>query len=150
MACIAADYRALWQELAPGPHALLLDQARQCGAGEDPGGRRRPNRNFYTDDLERRAAEKGVGLASWAAGQTGRGYSCSCARRDKEPTSAWVPREIQAGPWALVEQQGGGVFPDGVQANAAEWELYIAVTDDVRRRAAEEGQYIRPWEEEEE
>ncbi|KAH8664681.1 hypothetical protein BX600DRAFT_464860 [Xylariales sp. PMI_506] len=137
MACALADYRHLWDELVlPAdiqPSSLQMLWAVTAGA-YSPGGT--ANRNHYTEAVERWAAERGIRLPSAVAQLE--------VSKDKEPTIAWVPPQIQAGSYVIANQQGG-IYPHGLGANAAEWELYVAVKDGVRRRAAEEGIYIRSW-----
>ncbi|KAF5878881.1 uncharacterized protein Bfra_001052 [Botrytis fragariae] len=55
MACIAADYFQLWSELEPEPDPILWEQATSMGVVNR-------NQNYYSEDLERRAAEKNVNL----------------------------------------------------------------------------------------
>ncbi|OLN86885.1 hypothetical protein CCHL11_04650 [Colletotrichum chlorophyti] len=137
MACIAGDYRQLWDSIAPEPHSELMDQARQDQSHPEatqywP---RSPNRNYYVDYLEKRAEEMGDSINM---------IHCSecedAAVRDKEPTSTWLGDEISAHPYALVNSNpGGSVYGWGSQANASSWELFICSSEGMRRKAEEEG-----------
>ncbi|KAI9640873.1 hypothetical protein NHQ30_010714 [Ciborinia camelliae] len=139
MTCIAADYRELWEELTPEPHALLWEQSAQRSETYMD-----TNRNYYVEDLERRAAEKGIDLLSWP-GQGNWGDCYNSTRRDKEPTSRSLEPiqvcHVITQP-VLTDFHAGSIYP-GLQANAAAWELSIAVSDDLREQArTEDGIYL--------
>ncbi|PQE10022.1 Alpha-mannosyltransferase protein [Rutstroemia sp. NJR-2017a BVV2] len=121
MTCIAADYKRLWDELTPDPDPLLLQQATQCA-----------NQNYYVEDLERRAANLGIDLR--ASPKEIDWVDYECARRDKEPTTTLLAPAIRTGWEGEVASfhENGSIYPGQIQANAAEWEVYIAVTDEVR------------------
>jgi hypothetical protein len=126
--CIIADYRLLWEELKPDPHWLLWCQASGfIDAGS------RANRNFYVEDLERRAAEQNINLRSYP--ESGWNEEEDCIRRDKEPTTTMVPSAIQATWDVLVDIHAGTIYGERAQANAARWDLYIAVPDHIREMA---------------
>ncbi|TGO08779.1 hypothetical protein BTUL_0192g00130 [Botrytis tulipae] len=130
MACIVADYHQLWSELTPEPHALLWYQAAQQ---EEDGANL--NKNFYVEYLERRAAEKGIDLQAPA-------WDCSslydCLTRDKEPTTIFLQPQIQVREDVPVNYNTGSIYPGRAQANMAEWDLCIAVSDDLREQARTE------------
>ncbi|KAF7914002.1 uncharacterized protein EAF01_000408 [Botrytis porri] len=112
MAYIVADYHRLWKE---------------NGANL--------NKNFYVEDLERRAAEKGIDLR-WPA------WDCSslydCLTRDKEPTTIYLQPHIQIWEEVPIDCNTGSIHPGRAQANMAEWDLCIAVSDDLREQARTE------------
>lgn len=134
MACIFADYKGLWNQLTPEPHPLLWHQATlhpSCYSG--------PNQNYYVEDLERRAAEKNINLHTYSVKWNDKLES---TRRDKEPTTKALVPNIQVGDVInddLVEYTDGNVYGGRIQANVAEWELCIAVRDDVREQSRIEG-----------
>ncbi|KAM0123955.1 hypothetical protein ACHAP3_010708 [Botrytis cinerea] len=130
IACIVADYHRLWSELTPEPHALLWYQAAQQ---EENGANL--NKNFYVEDLERRAAEKDIDLRAPA-------WDCSslydCLTRDKEPTTIFLQPYIQVREGVPVDYYADSIYPGRAQANMAEWDLCIAVSDDLREQARTE------------
>ncbi|GKT48494.1 uncharacterized protein ColSpa_08675 [Colletotrichum spaethianum] len=137
MACIAGDYRRLWDELAPEPQSELMDQARQDQLHPEatPHWPRSPNRNYYVGYLEQKAKELKVPVP-----RSKRSECEDAAVRDKEPTSTWLDDEISAHPYALVNSYpGGSVYQWGSQAIASHWELLICSSEAMRRKAQEEG-----------
>ncbi|WQF76702.1 hypothetical protein CDEST_01716 [Colletotrichum destructivum] len=113
MACIAGDYRALWEDLAPRPCSELWDQARQTQTRSWPNS---PNRNYYVDYLEQHAKELGCDIVDVRTNS-----ECEdAAVRDKEPTTTWLDSGIHAHDYALMDSNpDGDVYSAGAQANAA-------------------------------
>ncbi|OHW99359.1 hypothetical protein CSPAE12_01945 [Colletotrichum incanum] len=132
MACIAGDYRALWEDLAPQPCSELWDQARQTQTRSWPNS---PNRNYYVDYLEQHAKELGCDIVDMRTNS-----ECEdAAVRNKEPTTTWLDSGIHAHDYALMDSNpDGDVYSAGAQANAASWELLICSSEEMRRRAREE------------
>ncbi|OHF03210.1 hypothetical protein CORC01_01594 [Colletotrichum orchidophilum] len=132
MACIAGDYRVLWEDLAPQPCSELWDQARQT---ESHNWQNSPNRNYYVDYLEQRAKELGRDIVDMPTNS-----ECEdAAVRDKEPTTRWLDPVICGHDYALMDSNpDGDVYSVGGQANAASWELFICSSEEMRRLAREE------------
>ncbi|TGO85154.1 hypothetical protein BPOR_0425g00010 [Botrytis porri] len=116
----------IWWPLIPH-EATLPAQQEENGANL--------NKNFYVEDLERRAAEKGIDLR-WPA------WDCSslydCLTRDKEPTTIYLQPHIQIWEEVPIDCNTGSIHPGRAQANMAEWDLCIAVSDDLREQARTE------------
>ncbi|KAJ4997352.1 hypothetical protein K4K48_007041 [Colletotrichum sp. SAR 10_66] len=132
MACIAGDYRALWEDLAPPPCSELWDQARQAQTRSWPNS---PNRNYYVDYLEQHAKELGCDIVDLRTNS-----ECEdAAIRNKEPTTTWLDSGIYAHDFALMDSNPDeDVYSTTGQANAASWELLICSSEEMRRRAREE------------
>ncbi|KAF4807486.1 hypothetical protein CGCSCA5_v013379 [Colletotrichum siamense] len=132
MACIAGDYRALWEDLAPPPCSELWDQARQAQTRSWPNS---PNRNYYVDYLEQHAKELGCDIVDLQTNS-----ECEdAAVRNKEPTTTWLDSGIYAHDFALMDSNPDeDVYSTTGQANAASWELLICSSEEMRRRAREE------------
>ncbi|KAF7856276.1 hypothetical protein EAF04_009804 [Stromatinia cepivora] len=128
--CIIADYRWLWEELTPEPHSLLWEQATQRQTGVSTA-----NQNYYVEDLERRAAEKGINLLDHVRLRRQDVYEC--LERIKEPTSIFLQPYVSIDGDVLGDSQLDGVYPGG-QVYVGNWELCIAVSDDVREKARTE------------
>ncbi|TGO74818.1 hypothetical protein BELL_0254g00030 [Botrytis elliptica] len=125
MACIAADYFQLWSELRPEPDPILWEQATNMGTLSER------CQNYYSEDLERRAAEKNINLLAYAP-ERDDGFECT--RVDKEPTENFLTPDICADDnfqrdWMTYRS----IYP-GSQVSAAQWDLCIAVSEDLRER----------------
>lgn len=137
MACNAADYRELWDELAPGPSEELYERAR----GGDPPYSGQLVRSYYTDYLETKCPNIQTDFPAPSPGW----QNAECwepARRDKEPTTTMLSLGILMVRGVLVNGFVSGdpdesVYPGRLQVNAAEWELFVCVGEDLRRRAME-------------
>ncbi|TGO45554.1 hypothetical protein BCON_0383g00110 [Botryotinia convoluta] len=124
MACIAADYFQLWSELKPEPDPILWQQATGMGTLTR-------SQNYYSEDLERRAAKKNINLLAYGP-ERDDGYEC--AGVDKEPTENFLSPYIRADEDFLRDWMTyRGIYPT-FQVNAARWDLCIAVSDDLRER----------------
>lgn len=143
MACIAGDYRALWDELSPEPCSELWDQAEQKQMRKWPNS---PSRNFYTEYMERRAKEMGIKLTALPGSDS----ECEdAAVPNKEPGTTWLNDSIVAGDYALTDSCPDTCFYPGMitQPNAASWELFICSSEGTRRYARIE-QGVRLYDEE--
>ncbi|WYZ43668.1 hypothetical protein EsH8_VII_000104 [Colletotrichum jinshuiense] len=132
MACIAGDYRVLWDELAPKPCAELWDQARQEQTHTWP---KDSNRNYYVDYLEKQSKKLGIDIVFMRTNS-----ECEdAAVRDKEPTTIWLDPGIYEHPYVLQSSgPDGGVYWRGSEVNAARWQLLICSSEDMRQKAREE------------
>ncbi|KAL0944781.1 uncharacterized protein CTRU02_202668 [Colletotrichum truncatum] len=116
LACIAADYQHTYDALDVAPHYITYQQARMS------------HNPHYALDLERRASERNIDLHPMT--------HLTCRTRPaKEPTSLAIEPEIRAYRGALIESHVEGIYPSELQANAASWELFICVPEDLKRRA---------------
>ncbi|KAI0127065.1 hypothetical protein BJ170DRAFT_596623 [Xylariales sp. AK1849] len=92
--------------------------------------------NYFTDYLMRVAKERdieGFGLLT-------NSELDEAGRRDKEPTLTELYPGIFARSRSLVDTDvGDSVYPGGLQANAAKWELFLCSTEHSRRKAMEDG-----------
>ncbi|KAJ8058602.1 hypothetical protein OCU04_012779 [Sclerotinia nivalis] len=122
--CIVADYRSLWDDLKPEPNSLLYEQATR-------GGR---DRNYYVEDLERRAAEKDIDLCGPYMALRMEDLSV-CLDIIKEPTSIYLKSSISIDYHVLGFGYYDGIYPGGTYVDLATWELSIAVSDDIREKA---------------
>ncbi|WQF84020.1 hypothetical protein CDEST_09034 [Colletotrichum destructivum] len=132
MACIAGDYRVLWDALAPQPCAELWDQARQEQAHSWP---KDFNRNYYVDYLEKRSKELGIDIVFMRTDS-----QCEdAAVRDKEPTTILLDQGIYELPFVLESSNpDGGVYWRAGKVNAARWQLLISSSEEMRQKAREE------------
>lgn len=138
MACVAGDYRALWDELAPEPSVELHEHAR----GGVPRWDKRVVRNYYTDYLESKCENGDINLAAPSAAWRSEA-SEEPARRDKEPTTTTLSDGIYTGQRVLVEEimdWEESIYPGGRQANAAKWELFMCASEDLRQLAVKNGE----------
>ncbi|TGO29048.1 hypothetical protein BPAE_0019g00180 [Botrytis paeoniae] len=107
---------------------------QHCAAQQEENGANL-NKNFYVEDLELRAAEKGIDLKAPA-------WDCSslydCLTRDKEPTTIFLQPHIQVREDFPLDYNTGSIYPGRAQANMTEWDLCIAVSDDLREQARTE------------
>lgn len=129
MACIAGNYRPLWDKLAPEPCRQLWEQAQPDAS----------TRNYFVDYLERRAAELGMDVANLHA-QDGTRADDQCwdaAKPDKEPTDTFLSSGIHlSGSLGYPESESiyGG---NDEQANVAGWELTMCSSKEVLARIRE-------------
>ncbi|KAK3334265.1 hypothetical protein B0H65DRAFT_481933 [Neurospora tetraspora] len=141
MACIAGNYKELWDKLAPKPSRQLYEQASLCHDASV--------RNHFVDYLERRASELGLDVKALKEvyGLPAHDWCWNAARLDKEPTSCWLPSEIS------IPGQSGHTDTDNVygtpdQTNLAEWdsnwELHICSSEELRAKipASESGIWL--------
>lgn len=144
MACIAGDYRDLWNELAPKPCSELLEQATQKEERsprfpQSPRYPDSPNRNYYVEYLEQRARDLGMEPIDLPR-------TCSecedAVVRDKEPTTTFLDPWIIARRYAIVDSNPDECYYWGAggQPNATSWELCICSSEEMRQEARiEEG-----------
>lgn len=92
--------------------------------------------------LKKRAAEEGInGRHQWSATSEETCYSFTTVR-DKSPTSDFLISVLSIGKRALYPfntGEIGGIYPGGSWVNAANWELYICVPEELRKLAYGEG-----------
>ncbi|KAK1489397.1 hypothetical protein CCUS01_03444 [Colletotrichum cuscutae] len=142
MACIAGDYRDLWDELAPKPCSELLNQATQKEERsprfpQSPRYPDSPNRNYYVEYLEKRAGDldmEPIDLPRICS-------ECEdAAVRDKEPTTTFLDPWIIARRYAIVGSNPDECYYWGVggQPNATSWELCICSSEEMRQEARDE------------
>ncbi|KAK1445738.1 hypothetical protein CMEL01_09981 [Colletotrichum melonis] len=142
MACIAGDYRDLWDELAPKPCSELLNQATQKEERsprfpQSPRYPDSPNRNYYVEYLEKRAGDldmEPIDLPRICS-------ECEdAAVRDKEPTTTFLDPWIIARRYAIVDSNPDECYYWGVggQPNATSWELCICSSEEMRQEARDE------------
>ncbi|KAK6225256.1 hypothetical protein QIS74_01303 [Colletotrichum tabaci] len=125
LVCIAANYQYTYDALDVAPHYITYQQARMS------------HNPHYALDIERRAAESGVDLHPNT-------HLSHLTRPDKEPTTLAIEPGIRAFRGALVEAHLKGIYPGELQANAASWELFICVPNELKRRAEVEGLMLYP------
>lgn len=131
-ACIVADYRTLYNSLfdrgAVKPNWILWREAQNHG-GHGP---------YYVTDLERRAREMGFDVASVESKSAARDtLNIWCTNRDKEPSDNWLYTSLAV--LELSSDQGSiGIYDEGVQANAAAYNLFICSPEQLRREVAEQ------------
>ncbi|KAF6804885.1 hypothetical protein CMUS01_14742 [Colletotrichum musicola] len=143
MACIAGDFRVLWDELSPEPCLELWNQAEQKQRRHFPNS---PSRNFYTEYIERRAKEMSMDVNRLP------GLDDICedaAVPDKEPGTTWLDDGIYALDYAFTDSNPDTCLYNGLtsQPNAASWELFICSSEGMRRYARLE-QGVRLYDEE--
>ncbi|KAF6839360.1 hypothetical protein CPLU01_01780 [Colletotrichum plurivorum] len=145
MACIAGDYRNLWDELSPDPCSELWIQAEHKQTRHFPNS---PSRNYYTEHMERRAKEMGLKITSLPGSSSEVEDAAEC---NKEPGTTWLDDTIYAGGdlKPLVGSYPDTCFYPGMitQPNAGSWELYICSSEGMRRYARLE-QGVRLYDEE--
>lgn len=121
LAAIAGNYQGTYDALDIKPNFRLWQQAKKSQNGH------------YAADLRRRAAEQGLEDALPDHDDYAQWYWQEAI--DLFPTTTrLVPIQYTSG---IVEGYGGGSAYSRweVEANAAEWELYIASSDELRDRA---------------
>lgn len=126
-ACIVADYRHEYDLLQIRPHWILWREAHNS------------HNPYYKEDLERRAAELGFDVSSLREKYAPINAEINryCTRRDKEPTDRFLWREL-----AAIDMQDGqvrGVYDEGLQANATDYNLFICTSAAVRAQLPKEG-----------
>ncbi|RKU40476.1 hypothetical protein DL546_000909 [Coniochaeta pulveracea] len=148
MTCIEANYELLWDELAPEPRWELWKLAQRQFKTDA----RHPVRSYYTDYLERREAEtkeaaevgdedpvvKREGARSppyYGPSTIGHDLCEEAARVDREPTTTLLVPGIYAH-WLQLD---ASIYAHQQQLNLAGWELYICSSEEMRRRARDEG-----------
>lgn len=126
-ACIVADYQMLYRSLGVRRNWILWREALNYGHGQ-----------YYVDDLERRSSEMGFDVASLTSkSEARRTLNIWCTNRDKEPSDNLLHARISA--LELTSDQGAvGIYDEGVQANAAQYNLFICSTGQLRREVAEQ------------
>ncbi|OIW33313.1 hypothetical protein CONLIGDRAFT_651942 [Coniochaeta ligniaria NRRL 30616] len=140
MACIAGDYKKLWDKLAPEPCRQLWEHASQ---------RDDSIRNHYVDYLERRATELGTDVRRLSA-QSGTRADDQCwdaARFDKEPTTTLLCRKIII-PGSSNYPESDSIYGGhDEQATLTDWELHICSSKEMLARIHKLGQSIRLYSE---
>ncbi|CAN8098029.1 unnamed protein product [Discula destructiva] len=126
--CIVADYRALYESLDVRPSWILWNEAQNHGHGP-----------YYMDDLERRSREMGFDVASIESQSEARNtLNIWCTNRDKEPSDNWL--YVKTRMLELSSDQGDvGIYDDGLQANAAAYNMFIWSPEQLRQEVAEQG-----------
>jgi hypothetical protein len=134
MACIAGNYKRLWDKLAPEPCRQLMDHASQGDSSV---------RNHFVEYLERRAKElypDGIEYLD-AHNRTRADDQClDAAKLDKEPTTLFLWSDI-----TLHLHYWGCPGSDSIyggheeQANLTGWELRISSPEEMVERARQKG-----------
>lgn len=139
MACIAGDYRLLWDKLAPEPCEQLWEQAGPRNTSL----LRKPIRNYYVEYLERRAAELGEDVRYLPDSPPGivptraHDQCMDAARLDKEPTTTNVARQVYLPATMGGDWEGSVYNARGAEVNAAQWELHMCSSEEVRAKIRE-------------
>lgn len=126
-ACIVADYSMQYDALQIRPSWILWWEARNS------------HNPYYKEDLERRAAELGIDISSLSE----KYKDCSadinrfCTNRDKEPTDRFLWRELAA--IDMTDEQGAGIYDEGLQANMTDYNLFICTSAAVRAQLPKQG-----------
>jgi hypothetical protein len=143
MACIAGNYKRLWDKLALEPSRQLWRHASQLDDGI---------RNHFVDYLERRA-----GGSYWDVLDNVPQYDMTraddqcldAAKLDKEPTTTWLDSDIKfhLHYWHAPESDSiyGG---DEEQANLTAWELRMSSSNEMLDRVRQYGHGIKLYDEE--
>ena len=145
MACIAGNYKELWDKLAPKPYIQLWDMA---SSGRDPS-----VRNHFVEYIERRASELGLDIPGGLeeiCDYPAHDWCWNAARIHKEPEerhgpypACYLPRDIYIhGPDDRPEHEN--IYGSWQQSNLAGWELHIASTEEMRAKmpVGERGMYV--------
>jgi hypothetical protein len=156
MTCIAADYKLLWDELAPEPCFQLWDQARQPASYQSCN---QHISSYYIEYLERREADRkrrdaeleklraeaeaeGLGdifSAPSSYARTRAYYQCKAAARnlDKEPTTTMLIPRIASPLTSNNHYLAGRVYRHAFfdKADASAWDLFICSSEEVRQKA---------------
>ncbi|POS74200.1 hypothetical protein DHEL01_v207407 [Diaporthe helianthi] len=126
-ACIVADYRAQYDALKIRPSWILWREAQNS------------HNPYYKVDLERRSAELGFDVSSLS--ETCKVVDADinrfCTNRDQEPTDRFLWRELAA--LDMADRQGGGIYDEGVQANAKDYDLFRCTSTAARAQLPKEG-----------
>ncbi|ESA43117.1 hypothetical protein GE21DRAFT_3795 [Neurospora crassa] len=131
MACIAGNYKELWDKLAPEPSRQLYEQASL---------RRDPSvRNHFVDYLERRTSELGLDVKALQEVNElpAHDWCWNAARLDKEPTSCWLPSKISitaASDYPDTDNVYGSPDQTNLAGRDSNWELYICSSEEVRAK----------------
>lgn len=137
MACIAGNYKELWNKLAPKPYIQLWDMAT---CQRDPS-----VRNYFVEYLERRAAELGIkdppgGLPELDE-YTAHDWCWNATRIRKEPFfrhgpyyEGYLPKEIRVHGLNDGRPEHDNIYGYWMQSNLAAWELHIASTEEMRAK----------------
>lgn len=126
-ACIVADYQDVYCSLDIRPSWILWREADNHGHG-----------TFYREDLERRARDMGFDVTNFASeAEAEHNLNIWCTNLDKEPSDNWLHASLAA--LELTSDQGSvGVYDGGIQANAAEYNLFICSPEQLRKEVAEQ------------
>lgn len=126
-ACIVADYEEVYCSLDVKPNWILWRETENHGHG-----------TFYREDLERRARDMGFDVTDNASeAEAEHNLNIWCTNHDKEPSDNWLHASIAA--LELTSDQGCvGVYDGGIQANAAEYNLFICSPEQLRKEVAEQ------------
>lgn len=125
-ACIVADYRSVYSSLDFKPNWMLWRETENHGHGA-----------FYREDLERRARDMGFDVTNYASKAEPDYNNIWCTNLDKEPSDNWLHANIAA--LELTSDQGCvGIYDGGMQANAAEYNLFICSPEQLRKEVAEQ------------
>lgn len=94
---------------------------------------------YYKADLERRSAELGFNISSLS--EKYKVINADINRfgtnRDKEPTDRFLWRELPA--LDMTNDQCAGIYDDGLQANAKDYNLFICTSAAMRAELPENG-----------
>ena len=125
-ACIVADYREQYDALQIRPSWILWWESRNS------------HNPYYKADLERRSAELGFDVSSLSEKEKVLSADINrfCTNRDKEPTDRFLWRELAA--LDMTDGQCAGVYDDGLQANAKDYNLFICTSAAVRAQLPKE------------
>ncbi|KAG8158399.1 hypothetical protein KVR01_011521 [Diaporthe batatas] len=128
-ACIVADYRMQYDKLQIRPSWILWQEAKNS------------HNPYYKEDLERRSAELGFDVSSTSEENKVLGAYINpwCTNRDKEPTDRFLWHELSAVDVPVVNWQGGGIYGDGYQANAKDYNLFICTSAALRAQLPKHG-----------
>ncbi|KAI3396829.1 hypothetical protein diail_11658 [Diaporthe ilicicola] len=126
-ACIVADYQAQYDALNIRPSWILWWEAQNS------------HNPHYKADLERRSAELGFDVSSLSEKYkvVDADINRFCTNRDKEPTDRFLWRELAA--LDMTDRQGAGIYDEGIQANAADYNLFICTSAAVRAQLPKDG-----------
>lgn len=126
-ACIVADYRELYDTLGVRPSWILWEESKNS------------HNPYYKADLERRSAELGFDVSSMEEKSETRRLDINqwCTNRDKEPTDRFLWRELAA--VDMTVEDGFGVYDEGIQANATDYNLFICSSESMRAQLPKEG-----------
>ena len=130
---IMANYKLLYDKLAPEPHRVLWHAAKLVGNG------------YFKEDQERRAAEKGVDIEKAGVGPLFIGDS-DAVQHDMEPTADFLTGELT--PRDMLYQVYGGIYM-GFQPTSMFVDVSICVSEKIRRKARRKAVatelYPKPW-----
>lgn len=126
-ACIVADYRMLYDSLQIRPSWILWKEAHNS------------HNPYYKEDQERRSAELGFDVSSgYEEAMVERDdINTHCTNRDKEPTDRFLWHELSA--VDMTDWQYAGIYCDGMQANATDYNLFISTSAALRAQLPKRG-----------